>query len=164
MGQKVWLAWVFQTNPGIRYITGTPARAESPLLWAGGMPDPFGTASFANYKYSLYCTYTTGSGDEIKFVNEPLDVNSVYMDKGKVIIYPNPTDGEITVTWQNRYSNRFNITIYNILGKAVKEVQPGPDVNEIRIDLKGNSRGIYLFEMKDKKSNMILNRSRIIKK
>ena len=64
-GQKVWLAWVFETNPGIRYVAGTPARAESPNLWAGGMPDPFGTATFANYRYSIYCTYTIGSGDEI---------------------------------------------------------------------------------------------------
>ena len=134
------------------------------------MPDPFGTASFANYKYSLYCTYTTGSGDEIKdiddtkSVNNPTDINSVLMEKEKVLIYPNPTEGEITVTWKNRYSNRLDITIYNILGKAVKEVQTDPDVNEIRLDLNGTSNGIYLFEMKDKKNDLIINRSRIIKR
>ena len=86
------------------------------------------------------------------------------MDKEEVLIYPNPTDGDITVTWKNRYSHRLDITIYNILGKAVKEVQTDPDVNEIRLDLDGTSRGIYLFEMKDKKNDLILNRSRIIKK
>jgi hypothetical protein len=56
-----------------------------------------------------------------------------------------------------------DITIYNILGKAVKEIQTDPDVNEIRLDLENNSRGIYLFEMKYKKNDLILNRSRIIK-
>ena len=65
-GQKVWLSWVFENNPGIRYVAGTPARAESPQVWAGGMPDPFGTASFADYKYSLYCTYITGTGPVTK--------------------------------------------------------------------------------------------------
>ena len=169
-GQKLWLSWVFENNPGIRYIAGTPARAQSTALWPGGMPDPFGSATFANYKYSLYCTYTTGSGDEIKdmdetkSVNIPTDINSVQMDKEEVLIYPNPTDGNITVTWKNSYSHRLDITIYNILGKAVKEVQTDPDVNEIRLDLDGTSRGIYLFEMKDKKNDLILNRSRIIKK
>jgi hypothetical protein len=169
-GQTVWLSWVFENNPGIRYVAGTPARAESPNLWAGGMPDPFGAASFGNYKYSLYCTYTTGSGDEIKdmdyvkSVNTPVDINSVLMDKEEVLIYPNPTEGNLTVTWKNRYSHRLDITIYNILGKAVKEIQTDPDVNEIRLDLDGTSRGIYLFEMKDKKNDLILNRSRIIKK
>ena len=166
-GQKVWLSWVFERNPGVRYVAGTPARAQSTASWAGGMPITFGTASFANYKYSLYCTYTPGSakeaGVESKGENGPLDVNSVYMDKEEVLIYPNPTDGNFTVTWKNRYSNRLDITIYNILGKAVKEVQADPDVNEIQLDLNGNSKGVYLFEMKDKKNDLILNRSRIIK-
>ena len=60
-GQKVWLAWVFENTVGTRYVAGTPARAQSAALWAGGMPDPFGSASFANYKFSVYCTYTPGA-------------------------------------------------------------------------------------------------------
>jgi len=163
-GQKVWLAWVFENTVGTRYVAGTPARAQSAALWAGGMPTTFGTASYANYKFSVYCTYTTGSGDEIKTVDEPLDINQVYIDREEVLIYPNPTEGDITVTWKNSYSHRLDITIYNILGEAVKEVQTDPDVNEIRLDLNGNSKGVYLFEMKDRKNNLILNRSRIIKK
>ena len=59
-GQKVWLSWVFENNPGVRYVAGTPARAQSAALWSGGMPDPFGAATFANYKYSVYCTYIAG--------------------------------------------------------------------------------------------------------
>jgi hypothetical protein len=163
-GQKIWLSWVFENNPGIRYIAGTPARAESIATWPGGMPATFGTSSLANYKYSLYCTYSTSSEDEVKSVNETMEVNSVYMDKEDVLIYPNPTEGEIIVTWKNMYSNRLNITIYNILGKAVKEVQTDPDVIEIRLDLEGSNDGVYLFEMRDKKNDMILNRSMIIKK
>jgi len=27
----------------------------------GGMPDPFGTSSLANYRYSIYCTYIPGA-------------------------------------------------------------------------------------------------------
>jgi len=128
------------------------------------MPTTFGTASYANYKFSVYCTYTTSGGDEIKSVNEPTDIQSVYMDKEEVLIYPNPTDGNLTVTWKNRYNHRLDITIYNILGEAVKEVQTDPDVNEIRLDLNDNSKGVYLFEMKDKTNDMVLNRSRIIRK
>jgi hypothetical protein len=58
-GQTVWLSWVFQTNPGIRYSVGTPARAQSNNLWSSGMPSDFGNSGFANYKYSIFCTYTT---------------------------------------------------------------------------------------------------------
>ena len=61
-GQKIWLAWVFQSNPGIRYASGTPGRASSSALWSGGMPTTFGTSTVANYIYSIYATYTSTSG------------------------------------------------------------------------------------------------------
>ena len=57
-GQTIWLSWVFQNNPGVRYTSGTPARAQSTETWSTGMPPSFGTSSFDNYSYSVYCTYT----------------------------------------------------------------------------------------------------------
>jgi agmatine deiminase len=56
-GSTVWLAWVFQSNPGIRYQTGSPGRYQSSQNWSGGMPDPFGSGSQANYLYSIYANY-----------------------------------------------------------------------------------------------------------
>ena len=56
-GSSIWLAWVYQTNPGIRYQTGTPGRAQSTDTWSGGMPDPFGSSSTGSYLYSIYATY-----------------------------------------------------------------------------------------------------------
>ena len=61
-GTTVWLAWVYQTNPGIRYQTGSPGRYQSSATWSGGMPDPFGSGSQANYLYSIYAGYTAGGG------------------------------------------------------------------------------------------------------
>ncbi|MHC4131196.1 MAG: CotH kinase family protein, partial [Planctomycetota bacterium] len=57
-GTKIWLAWVYQTNPGVRYTSGTPGRVDSGDTWSGGMPDPWGSVSNqANYVYSIYATY-----------------------------------------------------------------------------------------------------------
>jgi hypothetical protein len=58
-GYKFWLAWVYQSNPGIRYQTGTPGRAEpnENKTWEYGMPDPFGSSTTANYIYSIYASY-----------------------------------------------------------------------------------------------------------
>jgi uncharacterized repeat protein (TIGR02543 family) len=56
-GQTVWLAWVYQSNPGIRYQTGSPGRYQSSQTWSGGMPDPFGSGSQSSYLYSIYATY-----------------------------------------------------------------------------------------------------------
>jgi uncharacterized repeat protein (TIGR02543 family) len=59
-GSTVWLAWVYQSNPGIRYQTGSPGRYQSSQTWSGGMPDPFGSGSQTSYIYSIYANYTPG--------------------------------------------------------------------------------------------------------
>ncbi len=58
-GQTVWLAWVFENIPGLRYAhtTGTPVTAESTDTWPAGIPSLFGSANLTNYKYSIYCTF-----------------------------------------------------------------------------------------------------------
>jgi hypothetical protein len=59
-GTTIWLAWVYESIPGVRYETGTPGRAQSADLWAGGMTDPFGSSTQADFIYSIYATYTSG--------------------------------------------------------------------------------------------------------
>jgi PKD repeat protein len=61
-GTTVWLAWVYENIPGVRYETGTPGRAQSTDLWAGGMPDPFGTSTQADFLYSIYASYIPSGG------------------------------------------------------------------------------------------------------
>ncbi|MHC4560980.1 MAG: S8 family serine peptidase [Planctomycetota bacterium] len=58
-GETVWLAWVYENNPGIRYDIGTPGRVDAGVGWSGGMPDPFGGGIQADYIYSIYATYCT---------------------------------------------------------------------------------------------------------
>jgi uncharacterized repeat protein (TIGR02543 family) len=59
-GTTVWLAWVYETNPGIAYQTGTPGRVDAGVGWSGGMPDPFGSGTQTDYLYSIYATYSIG--------------------------------------------------------------------------------------------------------
>lgn len=64
-GQSVWIAWIFQNNVGMRYVGGSPDRAQAPAVWSEGLPNPFGTASMAAYRYSAYCTYSAISGGTV---------------------------------------------------------------------------------------------------
>jgi hypothetical protein len=57
-GQTIWLAWVYEQNPGTAYEEGTPGRYSAPGGWGGGMPENFVVGSGANYIYSIYATYT----------------------------------------------------------------------------------------------------------
>ncbi|UCH92529.1 MAG: hypothetical protein JSV88_19845 [Candidatus Aminicenantes bacterium] len=57
-GQIIWLAWVYESNPGVAYESGSPGRFRSDSGWAGGMPDTFGSGIQHDYIYSIYATYT----------------------------------------------------------------------------------------------------------
>jgi hypothetical protein len=61
-GTKIWLAWVYQNPPNIYYNSGTPGRASTSATWSGGMPNPFGSSTTANFLYSIYASYTPGGG------------------------------------------------------------------------------------------------------
>lgn len=60
----LWVAWVFENVPGLRYKSGTPGRADSGQGWAGGMPAEFGPATTANYIYSVYLDYEFGDATQ----------------------------------------------------------------------------------------------------
>jgi hypothetical protein len=162
-GQTVWLSWVFESNPGIRYISGNPPRAQSPEAWSGGMPVTFGAASFANYKYSIYCTYYKGNTKSIK--SDFLTANSVYLeeDKDKFLIYPNPTSGMISVTWNNIYDNGLVLTMLNSTGASLKVMNIEGGQRKAEVDLGGFDPGLYLIMLTDTKENKVIFRGKVIK-
>ena len=57
-GDTIWLAWVYESNPGISYQTGSPGRVDAGNGWTSGMPSVYGSASQADYIYSIYANYT----------------------------------------------------------------------------------------------------------
>ena len=60
-GSPIWLAWVYERNPGTRYKVDSPARAKANEFWGTGMPVEFGPTSLENYVYSIYANYTPGN-------------------------------------------------------------------------------------------------------
>jgi hypothetical protein len=99
-GSTVWLAWVYQSNPGIRYQTGSPGRYQSGDTWSGGMPDPFGTGSQADYLYSIYATYAPAGGPSYGTVGNTTIFGSTSTSANRrAMPFTMPEDGTIeTVT------------------------------------------------------------------
>jgi hypothetical protein len=57
-GTTIWLAWVYESNPGIAYQTGSPGAYQSEDAWSGGMPDPFGSnGTQTTLIYSIFANY-----------------------------------------------------------------------------------------------------------
>lgn len=66
-GTKIWLAWLYENNPGIRYldVDSSPGRAATfpKQTWSDDrMPDPFGSSVRDGRIHSIYATYTPSGG------------------------------------------------------------------------------------------------------
>ena len=67
--------------------------------------------------------------------------------------YPNPATTFINIEFQKSYQKNTSFLVYNFLGKKVIEVQDLSPKN--RIDLSSYSRGIYIFQLKDRNGKVI---------
>jgi len=123
-GQTIWLAWVFQNNPGVRWTNGTPGRASSPGTWTEGMPATFGNSSFADYVYSIYCTYipnnTILKGAEIPDEVENVDIEP---EEQKITLIDNSDENKLFVESNLNQINEFDFKLY-----------PNPAKTHVNID------------------------------
>ena len=70
-----------------------------------------------------------------------------------VRFYPNPATTFINIEFQHSLLKSSSFQVYNFLGKKVIEM---PDIaNRTRIDLTGYSRGIYIYQLRDKNGKII---------
>ncbi|AWW32863.1 hypothetical protein DN752_23480 [Echinicola strongylocentroti] len=84
-GETVWLAWLYESNPGIRYEKGSPGRFDSNIAWIGGMPTLFGGGTQGTAMYSLYASYVLTSSPNVS-LSSPVDEST----------YAAPADIELT--------------------------------------------------------------------
>ncbi len=83
-GTRIWLAWVYDNNPGIVYGEGLPGRATVNEVWRQGadnMPDDFGHSTTSKWRYSIYAEYI------------PVDINNPPEFKANPVVKPEATQG-----------------------------------------------------------------------
>ncbi len=130
----IWLAWVYENNPGIRYQSGTPGRAQSTSTWSGGMPTSFGSSSQANYVYSIYATYTP-DGDpgncetgnislSITLDNYPEETSWTLSNASGIVAQDsystaNPDGSTVTETFTNLANGNYTFTINDSYGDGI---------------------------------------------
>lgn len=67
--------------------------------------------------------------------------------------YPNPATTFINFEFQKNFDRTYNLVIYNFLGKKVVEVSALNTTNQI--DLSDFTRGVYIFQLRDKNGRVI---------
>jgi hypothetical protein len=166
-GQTVWLSWVFQNSTGVRFTGGAPARAVSTATWAGGMPATFGTATFGDFKYSIYCTYTLNTtilkdaaipedikDEQVKILyienninvkNNLSDENSINpLETNDFNLYPNPAKSFLNVDYLNLPERETRLFIIDGSGRVILNRLVQSTMN--RIDISNFPSGLYYIK------------------
>lgn len=68
-------------------------------------------------------------------------------DNSNVNVYPNPSNGEFTVSIRNGDVGIKNVEVYNILGEQVYSASLTIDNSQFTIDLSSRPNGIYLYRI-----------------
>ena len=73
---------------------------------------------------------------------------------GVLRFYPNPATTAITFDFQKNYDKGFSLQIYNaMLGRKMIEQTNIP--NKLTVDLTNFIRGVYVYQLRDKNSNLV---------
>ncbi len=84
----------------------------------------------------------------------PIDLSTDNHIEPQLIIYPNPTNSEVTVSWNN-YTPQ-SIQIYSITGQLLQEIKTTDNQNFQNINLKDNTSGVYILKIGDLIRRVIL--------
>ena len=104
-----------------------------------------GTAYLYNVQVIYFDETCVGklASTEVTFSTESVEENEII----NVSVFPNPNNGEFTVKCDNM--NR--ITIYNVIGSVVKDIE----VNTDSFVIEGLNSGVYFVNIKNTDSNII---------
>lgn len=70
-----------------------------------------------------------------------------------VKFYPNPAVSLINFEFQKGYDKSYNLLIFNFIGKKVIDLKPTEE--KITVPLTDFYRGVYIFQLRDAKGNIV---------
>jgi hypothetical protein len=66
-------------------------------------------------------------------------------------VYPNPTNKEVILEWENRNLTKdVKVTLVDVYGKIIMNKTWDSSQKALKLDLEGNSYGVYYIDVKDK--------------
>ena len=86
-------------------------------------------------------------------VEEYLSVVKEKSLEPEVVLFPNPTNEEITVDFGNFFTNP-KIEIYNLEGRLIEVIDTNTNNSMVTIDVSTFSHGVYLLRVNDKERSI----------
>ena len=92
--------------------------------------------------------------------SQSLSIEDIATPKTQIIVYPNPTNGIVTIEYDFSNTDALEFSIYNSMGQSVGDFIVHS--NNLQVNLSHLSSGFYYYNIKNK--GVVLSRDKIIKK
>lgn len=136
----------------------TDNSTGNPISWAwdfeGGTPSTSSEQNPASISYNDYgvfpvsLTVANEYGTDVETKEGFIEVSGVginIIEGKKIMVYPNPSNGNVNVAFTKDFSSNTRITISNSLGEIVKTIVPSS--GNITINLTGEKAGMYYLSI-----------------
>ena len=132
------------------------AQTLSPsVISAGG---GYATSASASLSYTvaemtMVETFTQASSMLSQGFQQPelltVSINEEQISQGEILLYPNPTNGQVSLSYQSGESAQNSVKIYNLLGAIVlsETYSASSGLNTLNFDLSQYNQGIYILEL-----------------
>lgn len=116
-GDTIWLAWVYEDNPGVHYRISESQMVESDQSWEEGMPESFGNCLLKDSIFSICAGYRPVS---------TLIKNNI-PDRKKIVfhkVFPNPFNDKALIVFELSEKSRLQLDVYDIHGQRINTIVP----------------------------------------
>jgi len=109
--------------------------------------------SFTVAEMTMVQTFTTAGNILTQGFQQPEDMSVSIPEtstvSGEIMIYPNPTNGNFTLSYVSNENSETTIRLYNLVGQVVqsKTVSQIKGLNTVNFDISSFSQGIYMLEL-----------------
>ena len=112
-----------------------------------------GMLSFTVAEMTMVQTFTSSGNILMQGFQQPEDlsvgINEIPVASGELLIYPNPTNGSFTLSFQSNNASEASIRIYKLAGQVVleKQLSQSAGLNTINFDISAYSQGMYILQL-----------------
>jgi hypothetical protein len=153
MRKKILIPCVMLVFAG---MLGLQAQTLSPTVVSssgGYLTSASASLSFTVAEMTMVQTFTTAGNILTQGFQQPEDFSVSIQESpvvsNEIMIYPNPTNGNFTLSYQSNETSETTIHLYNLVGQVVlaKSVSQVNGLNTVNFDISSFSQGIYMIEL-----------------
>ena len=162
---QVWLAWIFEQNPGIYQYEGTDGRVSAPkTAWqpnGDNMPTYFGSGVRGAYRYAIHANYAPVN-KKLKVVRNTPSQNQSNTQANKLktqslakftrfTVIPNPQSAKLIIDITETIAIRRTIEVYDKQGRIQLKMET--DKTKLGLDISSLATNkSYLIGVKENNS------------